>query len=111
MFINLELLQHQVLLIWIKSEKASAGVMISASHNPALDNGIKFFGGDGYKLDDDRELEIEALLDATEDTLPRPSAEGLGTLVGLSRRTTQVSTISSFNWFRVRRNACCSRHS
>ena len=58
-----------------------AGVMISASHNPALDNGIKFFGGDGYKLDDDRELEIEALLDATEDTLPRPSAEGLGTLV------------------------------
>ena len=65
----------------VKSEKASAGVMISASHNPALDNGIKFFGGDGYKLDDDRELEIEALLDATEDTLPRPSAEGLGTLV------------------------------
>ncbi len=45
--------------------------MISASHNPALDNGIKFFGGDGYKLDDERELEIEALLDAAEDTLPR----------------------------------------
>jgi phosphoglucosamine mutase len=55
--------------------------MISASHNPALDNGIKFFGGDGYKLDDERELEIEALLDAAEDTLPRPSAEGLGDLV------------------------------
>ncbi|GGE29265.1 phosphoglucosamine mutase [Streptococcus himalayensis] len=62
----------------VKSEKASAGVMISASHNPALDNGIKFFGGDGYKLDDDRELEIEALLDAEEDILPRPSAQGLG---------------------------------
>lgn len=62
----------------VKSEKASAGVMISASHNPALDNGIKFFGGDGYKLDDERELEIEALLDAAEDTLPRPSAKGLG---------------------------------
>ena len=42
--------------------KASAGVMISASHNPALDNGIKFFGGDGFKLDDDRELEIELCL-------------------------------------------------
>ena len=63
----------------VRTEKASAGVMISASHNPALDNGIKFFGGDGFKLDDDRELEIEALLDAAEDTLPRPSAQGLGT--------------------------------
>ena len=61
-------------------QKASAGVMISASHNPALDNGIKFFGGDGFKLVDEQELEIEALLDAPEDTLPRPSAEGLGTV-------------------------------
>ena len=65
----------------VRTEKASAGVMISASHNPALDNGIKFFGGDGFKLDDDRELEIEALLDAAEDTLPRPSAQGLGTVM------------------------------
>ena len=65
----------------VKSEKASAGVMISASHNPALDNGIKFFGGDGFKLDDEQELEIEALLDAEMDDLPRPSAQGLGTLV------------------------------
>lgn len=65
----------------VRTEKASAGVMISASHNPALDNGIKFFGSDGFKLADDQELEIEALLDAPEDTLPRPSAEGLGTLV------------------------------
>ncbi|WP_375179357.1 phosphoglucosamine mutase [Enterococcus rotai] len=61
-------------------QKASAGVMISASHNPAEDNGIKFFGSDGFKLVDDQELEIEALLDAEEDNLPRPSAEGLGTL-------------------------------
>ena len=65
----------------VRTEKASAGVMISASHNPALDNGIKFFGGDGFKLDDDRELEIEALLDAAEDTLPRPRAQGLGTVM------------------------------
>lgn len=61
-------------------QKASAGVMISASHNPAEDNGIKFFGNDGFKLVDDQELEIEALLDAEEDTLPRPSADGLGSL-------------------------------
>ena len=65
----------------VRTEKASAGVMISASHNPALDNGIKFFGGDGFKLDDDRELEIEDLLVAAEDTLPRPSAQGLGTVM------------------------------
>ncbi len=55
--------------------------MISASHNPAQDNGIKFFAGDGFKLDDALEAEIEALLDAEEDTLPRPSAKGLGDVV------------------------------
>ncbi|WP_099811035.1 phosphoglucosamine mutase [Streptococcus suis] len=65
----------------VKTEKASAGVMISASHNPAQDNGIKFFAGDGFKLDDTLESEIEALLDAEEDTLPRPSAQGLGDVV------------------------------
>lgn len=60
---------------------AVAGVMISASHNPAEDNGIKFFGADGFKLSDDQELEIEAYLDQEgEDTLPRPSAAGLGTV-------------------------------
>ncbi|MFW8053247.1 phosphoglucosamine mutase [Vagococcus fluvialis] len=63
-----------------RTQKAAAGVMISASHNPAEDNGIKFFGPDGFKLVDEEEAEIEALLDATEDTLPRPSADGLGTL-------------------------------
>lgn len=63
-----------------RTQKASAGVMISASHNPAQDNGIKFFGNDGFKLVDEQELEIEALLDAEEDILPRPSAQGLGTV-------------------------------
>ncbi|GEN90746.1 phosphoglucosamine mutase [Tetragenococcus koreensis] len=61
-------------------QKASSGVMISASHNPAEDNGIKFFGNDGFKLADEKEAEIEALLDAKEDELPRPSADGLGSL-------------------------------
>ncbi|WP_326716555.1 phosphoglucosamine mutase [Vagococcus jeotgali] len=63
-----------------RTQKAAAGVMISASHNPAEDNGIKFFGPDGFKLADDEEEEIELLLDAKEDTLPRPSTDGLGTL-------------------------------
>ncbi len=44
------------------SMRADVGVMISASHNPAYDNGIKFFGPDGYKLSDDAEVEIERLL-------------------------------------------------
>lgn len=59
------------------NQHANAGIMISASHNPAEDNGIKFFGADGYKLSDDQEAEIENLLNQ-EDSLPRPSAEGLG---------------------------------
>ena len=67
-----------------RTQKASAGVMISASHNPAQDNGIKFFGSDGFKLVDDQELEIEALLDAEVDELPRPSAQGLGTVNEMS---------------------------
>ncbi len=59
---------------------AEAGVMISASHNPVEDNGIKFFGSDGYKLSDDQEAEIEALLDMEEDTLPRPTGSDLGAI-------------------------------
>ncbi len=47
-----------------RSMRADLGVMISASHNPAEDNGIKFFGPDGFKLSDQAELEIEALIEA-----------------------------------------------
>jgi phosphoglucosamine mutase len=57
---------------------ADAGVMISASHNPVEDNGIKFFGGDGFKLLDETELEIEKLLDAGVDVLPRPVGNQIG---------------------------------
>jgi phosphoglucosamine mutase len=46
-----------------RSMRADLGVMISASHNPFDDNGIKLFGPDGYKLSDDVELQIEALID------------------------------------------------
>nr|BEI32140.1 phosphoglucosamine mutase [Ruegeria sp.] len=46
-----------------RSMRADLGVMISASHNPAEDNGIKFFGPDGYKLSDQAELEIERLIE------------------------------------------------
>lgn len=60
--------------------RADAGVMISASHNPVEDNGIKFFGGDGFKLSDETEAQIEALMDAQTDLLPRPIGGGLGTV-------------------------------
>jgi phosphoglucosamine mutase len=54
-----------------RSMRADLGVMISASHNPASDNGIKFFGPDGYKLSDKVEQEIEALVaEGVEPTAP-----------------------------------------
>ncbi|MFM1654575.1 phosphoglucosamine mutase [Brevibacillus sp. B_LB10_24] len=60
---------------------ADAGVMISASHNPFPDNGIKFFGSDGFKLSDEVELEIEQYMDAAEDNLPRPTGDKIGSLL------------------------------
>ncbi|MGB6118933.1 MAG: phosphoglucosamine mutase [Mesorhizobium sp.] len=47
-----------------RSLRADIGVMLSASHNPYYDNGIKLFGPDGFKLSDDLELQIEAMLDS-----------------------------------------------
>jgi phosphoglucosamine mutase len=61
-----------------KALGAEAGVMISASHNPVADNGIKFFGPDGFKLSDEQELEIEDLIDMADDQLPRPVGADLG---------------------------------
>jgi phosphoglucosamine mutase len=55
---------------------AAGGVMISASHNPIEDNGIKFFAGDGFKLSDELEAAIEARLD--DPDLPRPTHDGIG---------------------------------
>jgi phosphoglucosamine mutase len=59
---------------------ASFGVMISASHNPAPDNGIKFFSREGFKLPDAAEDRLEALLRTAPDTMPRPTGGGLGTI-------------------------------
>ena len=62
-----------------KSMRADLGVMISASHNPYVDNGIKLFGPDGYKLSDADEIEIEDLLEQ-EPKLVEPA------LIGRARR-------------------------
>lgn len=60
-----------------KALSAHAGVMISASHNPVEDNGIKFFGPDGFKLSDEQEDQIEEIIDG-EDKLPRPIGGDIG---------------------------------
>ncbi len=61
----------------VRSLRADIGVMISASHNPYYDNGIKLFGPDGYKLSDDLERRIEQLLDRDVD-IALADAETLG---------------------------------
>ena len=58
-----------------RSMRADLGVMISASHNPHQDNGIKFFGPDGFKLSDEAEAEIEAMLEG-EVQLAQPQNIG-----------------------------------
>ena len=57
---------------------ASCGIVISASHNPVEDNGIKFFGPNGYKLPDEIEAEIERLLNEGTANLSRPQGKEVG---------------------------------
>jgi len=60
--------------------KAAAGVVISASHNPIADNGIKFFSSEGFKLPDELERRIEETILA-EDRLPRPEGADIGRII------------------------------
>ena len=62
-----------------KTIETDSGIMISASHNPYQDNGIKIFGPDGFKLTEDQELEIEHLIDNT-DEIKNASFEKIGKL-------------------------------
>jgi phosphoglucosamine mutase len=71
---------------------AAAGVVISASHNPVQDNGIKFFGPNGKKLADTTEAEIEAAMDGWE-SLPRPSGGAVGRI---TRTTEPVNAYAQF---------------
>lgn len=63
-----------------KKLHAKAGIVISASHNPFQDNGIKFFGGDGYKLPDAVEDELETIVRRIEsdDDMSRPTGKDIG---------------------------------
>ena len=62
----------------VKSLRADAAAMISASHNPFQDNGIKFFSREGIKLSDSMEAEIERLMDTGEIANVRPTGNGIG---------------------------------
>ncbi len=64
----------------VKKIDAAAGIVISASHNPFYDNGIKFFGGDGYKLPDSVEDEIETIVRQIEsdDKFEKPTGAKIG---------------------------------
>jgi phosphoglucosamine mutase len=64
-----------------RSLRADAGIVITASHNPYDDNGIKFFRADGYKLDDKVEYQIESLVFSGEIENIRPTAEAIGKAV------------------------------
>ncbi len=64
-----------------KTIETDSGIMISASHNPYQDNGIKIFGPDGFKLTDEQELEIEHLID-NSDEIKNVSFEKIGKLYG-----------------------------
>jgi phosphoglucosamine mutase len=60
-----------------RSMRADLGVMISASHNPYFDNGIKIFGPDGYKLSDEQELKIEGMVESPE-AIPVANSDEIG---------------------------------
>jgi phosphoglucosamine mutase len=94
-----------------RSRKMAAGVVVSASHNPWTDNGIKVFSGDGFKLSDARELAIEkeifALLEnpgAADDTalkIPRPSLPGEADLRHAYIQSLTASVSSDLSRLRV----------
>ena len=65
----------------IRTEGFDCGIMISASHNPFYDNGIKVFNGNGCKLEADVEELIEAYIDSNEDTIPLMTREKIGKTV------------------------------
>ncbi|KAF0092699.1 MAG: phosphoglucosamine mutase [Fusobacteria bacterium] len=68
-----------------KHLKAHAGAVISASHNPVEDNGIKFFNQHGFKLSDELEDEIESFVKERKSEIPRPVGRGVGRIIQLDK--------------------------
>ncbi|WP_156298958.1 phosphoglucosamine mutase [Streptobacillus canis] len=87
---------------------ADAGIMISASHNPIKDNGIKIFSNSGFKLNDEDELEIEALMDNREELMKHlVHGEKLGRFIFVEdylrmyRKFLQTTVKTNFNGYKV----------
>lgn len=68
-----------------KHLKAHAGAVISASHNPVEDNGIKFFNQHGFKLSDEIEDEIASFIGERKGEIPRPVGRGVGRIIQLDK--------------------------
>jgi len=79
---NVGVMPSPAVAFLVRHHKMDAGVMISASHNPMPDNGIKFFNAQGYKLADEIENEIEEYVD-NPASLPRPVGADVGMISGL----------------------------
>jgi phosphoglucosamine mutase len=84
----------------VRQGDASLGVVITASHNPAADNGIKFFGGSGIKLTDDDEVRIESLLPDT-CTAPLPTIEARDVVTAYIESATALLPAEALNGWRV----------
>ncbi len=65
----------------VRTEDFDCGIMISASHNPYYDNGLKVINGNGHKLEAEIEEKIEAYIDSPEDTIPMATRENIGCTV------------------------------
>ena len=72
-----------------KKLQAAAGVVISASHNPMEDNGIKIFGPDGFKLTDQQEMEMERRIQNEDEDFPYPTGRDIGRVLEVQDATQQ----------------------
>lgn len=79
----------------LRSGEYDAGVVISASHNPAEFNGIKFFSGSGYKLPDDLETHIEEILLDQKEEIPHPTGARVGTVSRMEDAAEQYAAFAA----------------
>lgn len=76
--LNADVIPTPAVALLTRNLSADGGVVISASHNPVDDNGIKFFGPSGFKLSDDKERLIEEMLSDPNHEIPAPVGAGVG---------------------------------